>query len=430
MYSWLCVIASIAVTGVIAFAHTYLPKALFPFYFSPIILRYQPFLFDGMYHYYFIFVAIVIGVGIVLARVFLYKASNVVLGVALFMVLVIQSPFLGVYMMLVSVGLYYLRGRDLNCFFIKFFLYFGVWFVVCVGIPWMGVLLYPNLDFLRVIFLSVFSIRVALFLYDRELKNYRPSLKETMLYFMFPVHFFITPSWIVCPFPSDFVEKRDDSNVLFQYGAVKLLEGCVYLGGVIFVGVLFNFFMGVYPTQALSQRVPLPFIQKYSVTLLLSILKIMYFFFISDALIGFYAIFGYKMSLPVFNRPFFSKNIFDFWNRFLIQTKHVILTLFVIPIFNTIKPCIPQAKIRLFVSVVIGLFIVDIPIHMVVIFDRNTAFINNAFIVKWYVSLIGLFSFYLVWRTMVPKKIQLYSSTPFGRVSQMIFWVTVMCFFY
>lgn len=436
----------LALIFLIAWVHNFLPKALFPFYFSPIILTYQPFLVDELKEIYFICVGVLLTIGMVLSLAFPKYKSKIALAISAIVLVFIFSPVLALYLLTVPILLYYLVNSILPKIYsrcltnnpefevpLKLTCYFSVWALFCIIIPWSYVISNPRADFLRIIFLSIFSIRIALYMYDIELKKFKMSLINTLLYFLFPSHFFIIPSWIVCPFPSEFRthDSKKELYSLSQDGTKKIFIGTLYLLLVLIVGYLVNTIFGYYPTQILSQMtVSSSWVQRTGFILMLSFLKIAYFFFIADIITGLYAFFGIKLTVPIFNNPFYSRNIFDFWNRFLIQTKNFILKLFVYPLFNIFKKYSPYTQLNFFMSLIIAFLFIDIPVHMFVVFDKNTAFDKNEFLFKWYLALMSLFAFYFLWRQFVPKKIQLFGEHPVGRLAKSTFWIALICYFY
>jgi hypothetical protein len=155
-----------------------------------------------------------------------------------------------------------------------------------------------------------------------------------------------------------------------------------------------------------------------------------FFFFVANSVVGLYAFSGYEMSVPIFNRPYLSVSIFDFWNRFLIQTKEFILKLFFLPMLNVVRRYVRSGSVSTLLTLAIILFFLDIPIHMLGVFDKQTIFLNKGVFVNWYLALIFMFSLHFFGKYFIPLRIKAYFQNGLGRVVLGAMWVSMVAIFY
>jgi hypothetical protein len=143
-----------------------------------------------------------------------------------------------------------------------------------------------------------------------------------------------------------------------------------------------------------------------------------------------YQLFGFEMKTKVFNKPFLAKDIFDFWNRFLAQTKEYILRLFLMPIEKYLRHFIADTKIRFAISLALTFLFIDIVIHITAMYDMQTLRSAGAFIGEWYFVLMAFFAIYWAGRTFIPQPIQRLGQRSLGRVVKTAFWVSLILYFY
>lgn len=425
-------IVSIVTIALIAICLTNLPWQFYPFYFAPILMRYQPFWLPQSSAYYFIYTGTLL-IGSLIAVHYKPAHNTTILAVTTVLILPILNPILSLYLCIMP-GILYLSTRQFVVNFltqkgpnITHIARFTLWGIMGIGIPGLWVVMHPNWDFMRVIFLSLCIIKIGLYLYDHLVKNTQCSWVKTYLYFLFPIHFLILPSWIVCPFPSQFnptPDRRENQN----RGADWFGSGLIYFGMVILIGWLIHQFFGVYLTT--YTVAPGSLIGQIIFRIVLGISKILFFFFMGDVITGYYQCFGYEMTVPIFNQPFLATHIFDFWNRFLIQTKEFLWIIFILPVFKIINSRIQNKKLCFGIAILIAFFIIDIPIHMIGVYDIRTSLTHNRFMSEWYLSLMGMFVLYFLSRRYLPRRIKTWGHTPIGKRLQSIFWICLLGYFY
>lgn len=410
---------------IIAWIHSFIALPLFPFCFTPQILTFQPFLLSIQKNY-FLIIGLFLCVGTASIYLIPQHKKNILCLLAL-CCLSFFSPLLCLYFVTTTILMYFINLKPFQKNPIM--KYAGLWILIGLVMPWLGVCLNRNWDSLRVIFFSICGMRIGMFMYDIHFRKCYFSFQDTVIYFLCPVHFFIPPSWIACPFSSDLKEIGIERETL-KRGAKKIARGCLYLLTSLLIGVLFYMAKGYYLTDTIIVQHQNPFFFRIGFTMLLCFSKILYLFFIADALTGLYILFGYEMKIPIFNKPFLAENIFDFWNRFLAQTKEFIMRLFFQPTFDFLKKHTRMPKLSFILTIAGVFFFIDILLHIGGVFDVNKAFVFNGFIFRWYFSLMGCFAFYAFWIKLIPVKIQSYGNYPLGQFIKTLFWVCIIGYFY
>lgn len=235
--------------------------------------------------------------------------------------------------------------------FRKFSVLWTLWAIWCVGIPWASLAFIKEMDGIRLIFLHICALKVGTYLYDTLIQNRKFSFIHTWHFFLSPIHFFIIPSWIVCPFPSQFkpIYQPLNNTKMMKWAIKKLTLAVSFFILSIAGSILYTYFTKEF-LMRYSDYSNHPWISLMSTNILCGLLCFCYFIFIGMSLQSFYAVLGFKMTGKIFNKPYLIQNIFDFWNRFLIQTKEFILKLFVIPSFNFLRYYVRHTKAALGLS--------------------------------------------------------------------------------
>jgi hypothetical protein len=220
------------------------------------------------------------------------------------------------------------------------------------------------------------------------------SWQHTAIYFLFPAHFLVIPSWVVCPFPSELVIETKP-NV--RKGMSEMAISVGFLAIILAVGYL-------WPAST-------PF------------LKIVYLVFIAYFLSGMYRLYGLDMRSKIFDKPWLANNIFDFWNRFLIQTTRFITILFYIPIYKRVRSRLlryPAATVP--IALAVTFFVIDIVFHVSGMYDLNTLSNSTGFIFKWYLFLMSYFMLTIFWQKVIPISVQLRVNQALPGVVKGIVW--------
>ena len=423
----------IVLTGFVAACFSFLPAEILPFAFSSKILTGQHFMFPFIRNHYFFIAWALLCTG-VLVSCLIPKHKKIIFSFLTGCFLVVFSPILGGYLLSTVLIIFGVSRSSwltiLKADWNKAIVMAATWLTLCILIPWYGVWLNPEWDSVRVLFLALCAIKVGTFLYDVYFRKYKPSFYDTWMFFLCPAHFLVIPSWIVCPFPSHFhVIPITNQQALSKQSLSYLKKGAMYLSLSIIGSVSYLYLAKGYLHHQIDLY-NISFGSWIGANLLHGFLCFFYFFFVADFLKGLYVFFGYDMTSPVFDRPFLARNIFDFWNRFLIQTKEFMLYLFFIPVFKVSRRYLKSYRLNLAISLFVVLFFLDIPIHLLAILSKNTAFSKGYLFYEWYFALMSLFSFYFLCQFFIPRKIQAYGNTKWGRISKSAFWVSSVAFFY
>lgn len=415
--------------GGLAFLFSFLPQTLIPFFFSSPLLLNQHFLLPQFTSHYFYYVGAILAINGYLCYSWPKKLSFFSM-ISSVLILLSFNPLLSIYLIL-TVFFVFLLGRHLNLTvspFRQFFCLWILWAIWVIGVPWLVMFYFQNLDGCRLIFLHSCSLKVGTYLYDTLIQKKQFSLAHTWHFFLLPIHFFILPSWIVCPFPSEFkplvIHKINLKRM--RWAIKKLMASTLYLS-IALCGSIGYLYLTENRLFHHSDYASLPLLSLISVNSLSGLLCFFYFGFIGYSIQAFYGVFGFKMTSPIFNKPYLTQNIFDFWNRILIQTKQVFLTLFFMPAFNFLRKFLPSVKTTLFVSILIMLFIMDIPLHIL-----GTHRIQHVSftIFEWYFALLGMMGLYYLSRRITPYKFRLLFQTRLGKMSKTVFWISCISFFY
>jgi hypothetical protein len=413
---------------------TILPSNLIPFTFSSKIVLAQHFQIPFLKVYYFEIIGLLLVALTILTLAWPRYRTYFSIAVSL----IILSGFntlLSGYLIVTVVGVFWvgrhLKRIRLKSEFRQYILLWSLWAVWCIALPWIGVMVVDEWDMLRIIFLHICALKVGTYGYDTLIKEKSFSFSHTWQFFLAPIHFLIIPSWIACPFPSQFqsLKVRKYRRKTMKWATYKLAIATFFFIVSITGSIGYLAITKKYLTHY-SDYFSAPFLQVLVTNFLHGFLCFLYFIFIAASLQSFYAILGFRMSRPIYHKPYLTQHIFDFWNRMLIQTKDFILNLFIIPSFNFLRHHLKSAKLALGLSILIVFFILDIPLHLLGIFRASQSFRINYAMFEWYLALMGLFGFYYFCRNLFPKSIQDFGHTRFGRMVKTVFWICAISFFY
>jgi|GEM_PF-5724674 len=413
---------------------SFLPQTLIPFKFSSKIIIDQHFLLPWLSVHYFECMGFLLSVLFITCWIWPNYRSNFSI-ITSILILVGFKPILSGYLFATVFGLYwvgrYITLTKFQTEFSKFSFLWSLWALWCVALPWVGLAFIRNLDSVRLIFLHTCALKMGAYLYETLVKEKKFSLEHTWHFFLSPAHFLILPSWVVCPFPSQFqlLNRKKYNRHLASWAAKKMLLSIVFfifsLGG----SILYLWFTKSYLAH-LSVFGAHSILNLVGTNVLCGLLCFFYFMFISNSLQSYYAVLGFKMNVPIYRKPYLIQDVFDFWNRFLIQTKEFILRLFVIPSFNFLRQFIKPVKVALALSIVIVFFILDLPIHLLGVYN-NTEISHISFkTFEWYLGLMTLYAFYYACRIVIPFKIQALGEIRLGKILKTIFWVSAVAFLY
>jgi hypothetical protein len=227
--------------------------------------------------------------------------------------------------------------------------------------PWLAAIANPHWDSVRVLGYSLFGIRIILYCYDWQIAQKKASLLETILYFLNPAYYLINPSWIIAPRPSGIQYQEP------QWNWPAMLKGATWL----------SISIGLSATGSSS-------------ALISGVATITFMLFVAEFLVACSSQIGIHYTQPSLNHPWLATSFVDFWNRFLGHTVQFISLIFVAPIRRRLRLLISNKRIQHWCSLLLGLALLDIPIHYFGIYSIDYLILNPLQPIIWFGILIGM----------------------------------------
>ncbi len=391
---------------------------MIPFQFSSGLIKYPLFSYAQLSPVYLIWVTCWIA-GAAGLRFAIPKHTEWILIGTIVGILAPLSPPLLIYLVAVPIIVFHI-GRNRLTPQWHWPVIWGVWGLSTIIIPWTALVWHPEWDFIRLFFLHTTGFRTGPYLYDTIDRGHRFSLKETLIYFLFPGNFLVIPTWIVWPFPSecklirhrDPVAERSIPQYIIGLTCLMTVWG-INSAAIRLTGHPVGTTIADWTLVGTFSRI------------IESLTRIIYYYFVATIGMSIAQTLGYRFEKPAFNHPWKTQNPYDFWNRFLIHTKDVYLKLFLQPmelIFRHIG--IRSIKVRFGLAIMVSFFVIEIPIHFFAVYDHSMLHFPLQ-LWQWYFFLLGTFGLYWVGRTLIHPKIRAWAHHPVGHRAISIFWITL-----
>lgn len=147
--------------------------------------------------------------------------------------------------------------------------------------------------------------------------------------------------------------------------------------------------------------------------------------FISEFLVACSSQLGIYYTRPT-NQPWLATSFVDFWTRFLGHTMQFITLVFVAPIRRRLRWLISDRQVRNWVSILLGLALLDIPIHYFGIYSMAWLILNPWQPLMWFGILIGM----LVYDRVFSRVFKRFGRKPLLLWANRLFILMIITFFY
>ena len=370
----------VALWGV-AMVFTHAPNSWFEFMFGPTLWDWQ--FFNSAIGYKSFFILIATGLWVGSVSIDLGVNRSVVLILLSVVPLLLLKPWISVWIGALPLLAFatnliidrWRRRRTLptEVIVLLILIMLGPFYLV---LPWVLSLTHPDWDGVRVLLYSMTGIRTVLYCYDWQICKKNMSLSSSIIYFLFPAHYLVNPSWVIAPKPSDLVIAEPDWDL------ASMVKGLVWLLISILIAMT-----------------------KLDNSLVRGIATCAFILFIAEFLTACYRRFGLQFRFSAVNRPWLATSFSDFWNRFLRHTVQFAKCIFVLPIRRRLRPIISNKLLLYGLSVALGLALMDIPLHYLGVYSWESLGQSPFQPVWWYLILMAMLAYDWIVSTL-PKSLQ------------------------